>query len=133
MIDVVRRMGLLERIASHSLQDRSMAFLDGHGDPIAVMPSREDHAEGLTKGYEIERDVLLDMLFSEVRDTVEFVFDESISGLEDSAEEVAVTFTSGRRRSFRSCWVATGHTLPCGGCASARSRPSRSFCRATFR
>lgn len=50
--------------------------------------------------YEVERDVLLDMLFGEVKDDVEFLFADSISVLEESADEVAVTFESGKQRSF---------------------------------
>jgi 2-polyprenyl-6-methoxyphenol hydroxylase-like FAD-dependent oxidoreductase len=40
------------------------------------------------------------MLFNEVKDNVEFFFADSIAGLDESSEDVAVTFTSGRKRSF---------------------------------
>jgi 2-polyprenyl-6-methoxyphenol hydroxylase-like FAD-dependent oxidoreductase len=99
VVQVVKRMGLLDRIAFKSLKDRPMAFLDSDGAPVAVMPARET-AQGMTESYEIERDVLLDMLFDEVKENTEIIFDDSISGLEQSADEVTVTFTSGQRRSF---------------------------------
>ena len=98
VIDVVRRMNLLERIKSESLPPRPMAFLDAHGSPLPLALSQAE--EQPEEEYEIERDALLDMLFGEVRDHVEFFFADSISGLEQSADEVAVTFTSGRQRSF---------------------------------
>jgi 2-polyprenyl-6-methoxyphenol hydroxylase-like FAD-dependent oxidoreductase len=100
VVDVVKRMGLLERVAFHSLKPRPMTFLDAHGAPAARMPAQTDDAQGSVEAYEIERDVLLDMLFNEVKDNVEFIFNDSISGLEQSAEEVAVTFASGEGRSF---------------------------------
>jgi 2-polyprenyl-6-methoxyphenol hydroxylase-like FAD-dependent oxidoreductase len=98
VIDVVRRMNLLERIKSKSLPPRPMTFLDAHGSPLPLALSQAE--EEPEEEYEIERDVLLDMLFGEVRDNVEFLFADSISGLEESADEVAVTFASGRQRSF---------------------------------
>ncbi|MEI9979901.1 MAG: hypothetical protein WDN23_13070 [Edaphobacter sp.] len=96
VIDVVRRMNLLERIKSESLPPRPMTFLDAHGSPLPLALSQAE--EEPEEEYEIERDALLDMLFGEVRDHVEFLFADSISGLEQSADEVAVTFASGTGR-----------------------------------
>jgi 2-polyprenyl-6-methoxyphenol hydroxylase-like FAD-dependent oxidoreductase len=98
IINVVRRMNLLERIKSESLPPRPMIFLDAHGSPLPLALSQAE--EEPEEEYEIERDVLLDMLYGEARDHVEFLFADSISGLEESADEVAVTFASGRQRSF---------------------------------
>jgi 2-polyprenyl-6-methoxyphenol hydroxylase-like FAD-dependent oxidoreductase len=97
VIDVVHRMNLLERIKSESLPFRPMTFLDAHGSPLPLDLSQ---AEEQTEEYEIERDALLEMLFGEVADKVEFYFGESIASLQQSADEVAVTFASGRQRSF---------------------------------
>jgi 2-polyprenyl-6-methoxyphenol hydroxylase-like FAD-dependent oxidoreductase len=97
VIDVVRRMNLLERIIAASLPPRPMTFLDAHGAPLPLSLSQAEVPE---EEYEIERDVLLDMLFGEVKEHVEFLFADSISGVQESADEVAVTFASGRQRSF---------------------------------
>jgi 2-polyprenyl-6-methoxyphenol hydroxylase-like FAD-dependent oxidoreductase len=40
------------------------------------------------------------MMFEEVRSDVEFIFDDSIACLDETADEVAVTFKSGKQRSF---------------------------------
>jgi 2-polyprenyl-6-methoxyphenol hydroxylase-like FAD-dependent oxidoreductase len=91
-------MGLLERIKSASLPPRPVTFLDARGTPLSRAPgSAEEEPE---EEYEIERDDLLDMLFNEVKDTVEFLFADNIAGLEESTEDVAVTFASGRKQSF---------------------------------
>jgi 2-polyprenyl-6-methoxyphenol hydroxylase-like FAD-dependent oxidoreductase len=100
VVDVVRRMGLLEKIAAHSLPPRPMDFLDAGGVPLARMLAQAEDAQAVNDEYEIERDVLLDVLFDQVKDDVEFLFADSISDLEESAEAVAVTFASGMRRSF---------------------------------
>jgi 2-polyprenyl-6-methoxyphenol hydroxylase-like FAD-dependent oxidoreductase len=100
VVDVVKRMGLLERIASHSLKPRPMELLDRNGIAVARMPAKAHETEGSVEGYEIERNLLLDMLFDGVKDTVEFIFDDSISCMEECVGEVAITFASGSKRSF---------------------------------
>ncbi|MGI4757490.1 MAG: FAD-dependent monooxygenase, partial [Janthinobacterium lividum] len=99
VIDVVKRMNLLDRIISASLPSRPVTFLDAAGTPLfQVQGQKEEEPEA---SYEIERNVLLDMLFNEVNDNVEFLFSDSISGLEQqSANDVSVTFSSGVTRSF---------------------------------
>jgi len=98
VIDVVRRMGLLERIQSASLPPRPVTFLDALGAPLS--PASRHAEPEPEEEYEIERDALLDLLFNELKHNVEFFFAESIASLQESAEEVAVTFASGSKRTF---------------------------------
>lgn len=100
VIDVVRRMGLLDQISACSLPPRSTEFLDASGTPLARRPARNDDAQDPNGGWEIERDTLLDLLFDQVKNNVEFVFGDSIASVEETADEVAVTFASGTRCSF---------------------------------
>jgi 2-polyprenyl-6-methoxyphenol hydroxylase-like FAD-dependent oxidoreductase len=96
VIDVVKRMGLLERIIAASLPPRPVTFLHADGTPLSLAQADENPEEE----YEIERDDLLDLLFNQVRGQVEFLFADSIAGLKESSDDVAVTFTSGRKQSF---------------------------------
>ena len=98
VIDVVKRMNLFARIIAASLPARPMTFVDAHGSrlPLSLAQVEGEPEEE----YEIERDVLLDMMFEEVKGDVEFLFDDSIARLDESAEEVSVTFRSGTQRSF---------------------------------
>jgi 2-polyprenyl-6-methoxyphenol hydroxylase-like FAD-dependent oxidoreductase len=100
VIDVVRRMGLLEQIAARGLPPRATEFLDAKGASLAHRPARYDDARDDAEGWEIERDILLDLLFQQVQDDVEFLFADSIASLEESDTEVMVNFVSGTRRSF---------------------------------
>jgi len=99
-VDIMKRMGLLERIQASSLKAKAVDFLDVEGVRIARMPAQSGGAQGSNPEYEIERDALLHMMFEEVKSDVEFLFDDSIARLEETADEVAVTFKSGRQRSF---------------------------------
>ena len=99
VIEVVRRMGLLERIKSQSLPARPVVFLDERGLPLQQQRqvSVEEEPE---EEYEIERDALLELLFNEVKEHAAFVFANSIATLEETAEQVEVTFVSGRKQTF---------------------------------
>lgn len=100
VVDVVRRMGLLERVAARSLPAKADEFLDPEGVPLVLGAHPWEGREGSREGHEIERDALLDLLFDEVKDDVEFVFDDSIATLGETAGGVAVTFVHGAARSF---------------------------------
>lgn len=97
VVEVVRRMGLLDRIVGSSLPPRPMDFLDAAGAHLARMPADARNAPG-TEGWEIERDTLLDMLYDEVRGDVEFLFSNSVTALEQTHDEVRVTLASGEQR-----------------------------------
>ncbi|AKV04255.1 Oxidoreductase protein [Labilithrix luteola] len=99
-VDVVRRMGLFEQIRSNRLSlqrwdlknerdvtERSLLLRD-EGEP----PSEDE--------FEIERSVLLTMLFDAVKDHVEVVFDDSITALRETIDGMEVTFAKGSRRAF---------------------------------
>jgi 2-polyprenyl-6-methoxyphenol hydroxylase-like FAD-dependent oxidoreductase len=99
-VDIARRMGLLDRIQSRSLPARPVEFVDAQGACVGAMPDQGGNMEASVPGYEIERDELLQMQFEDVRDNVEFLFGDSIAGLEESADDVTVTFKSGSQRVF---------------------------------
>ena len=99
VIEVVRHMGLLDRIKSQSLPSRPVVFLNEEGLPLQRQ-RQEQAGEEPEEEYEIERDALLELLFNEVKEHAEFIFADSIATLEESAEQVDVTFVSGRTHSF---------------------------------
>lgn len=99
-VDIVRRMGLLEQIRSNRLSlqrwdikneqdvtERSLV-LRGEGEA----PSEEE--------FEVERTVLLNLLFDAVKDHVEVVFDDSISALRETNDGIEAIFAKGSRRAF---------------------------------
>ena len=101
VIDVVRRMGLLDRIKSLALPPRPVVFLDREGKPLEqIQPEGEQPGHETEEEYEIERDTLLELLFQEVQEGVEFVFADSVASLEEYAEHVDVSLASGRKQSY---------------------------------
>ncbi|QJD95735.1 FAD-binding monooxygenase [Mucilaginibacter robiniae] len=99
-IDIVKRMDLFDQIQSNKLVMKSVEFKDA--DDVTqrqdlTEPSPENHRE---EEYEIERDILLEMMYEAVKDEVEFVFDESISGLAEMEDQIEVTFKKGSPQTF---------------------------------
>ncbi|RKH14737.1 FAD-binding monooxygenase [Corallococcus sp. CA053C] len=99
-VDIVRRMGLFDQIRSNRLSlqrwemknerdvtERSLV-LRGEGE----VPSEDE--------FEIERTVLLNMLFAAVKDPIEVVFDDSITALSETKDSIEATFAKGARRTF---------------------------------
>jgi 2-polyprenyl-6-methoxyphenol hydroxylase-like FAD-dependent oxidoreductase len=99
-LEVVRRMGLLERLQEVHIDLRRLTFLDGDGSEVVSL-----HPHAVTGGVggrdlEVRRGDLTDALYAAVRDDVEFVFGDSIDTLDEHAHGVDVTFRGHGRRTF---------------------------------
>ncbi|MEU9189021.1 FAD-dependent monooxygenase [Streptomyces sp. NPDC048484] len=98
--EVVRRMGILPRLRDAHIDSTRCTFLHADGSKVAsVSPSA---VVGSVEGQDIEvrRGDLAASLYATVRDDVEFLFGDSIDTLDQSDQEVDVTFRSGQRRTF---------------------------------
>jgi len=99
-IDVVRRMGILERIAEHRLSLERWEFKNADDITERSMVLRQTGEPLPDDDFEIGRDELLDILFDLVHAEVELVFDDSITSLSESEGGVTATFKRGSPRTF---------------------------------
>lgn len=99
-IEVVRRMGILPQLQDAHLASPRITFLGADGGEIASLDAST--VAGSVEGHDLEvrRGDLTGILYAAVRDDVEFVFDDSVSALDQTADGVDVTFRSGTRRTF---------------------------------
>ncbi len=96
-VEIVKRMGLLEQIQSNKI-DMEVTEFKNSDDVTERLELREQLAED---EYEIERDVLLNIMFETVKDDVEFIFGDSITSLKEGSNGgVDVAFKGGERRSY---------------------------------
>ncbi|HEY0218801.1 MAG TPA: FAD-dependent monooxygenase [Afipia sp.] len=97
--DIVKRMGLFEQIEAARLKmegvERKNADDVTEGS-LQISPSSPPPEID----WEIERDTLLDLMFDIVKDDAEFVFGNSIATLDETGNEVRVSFEDGSQRSF---------------------------------
>ncbi|WP_405401354.1 FAD-dependent monooxygenase [Streptomyces sp. NBC_01104] len=99
-LGVVRRMGILPQLRDAHIDSRRLTFLDVDGSEVASL-SPHTVAGGVEgQDLEVRRGDLTGVLHAAVRDDVEFLFNESVDALDQSAHAVDVTFRGGGRRTF---------------------------------
>ncbi|MFB8276212.1 FAD-dependent monooxygenase [Nocardia colli] len=99
-LEVVRRMGILPRLRDAHIDSRRFTFLDADGRTVVAIDPHILGGSVASQDLEVRRGDLTDALYTAVRDDVEFLFDDSIHTLDQSADGVDVTFCSGGRRAF---------------------------------
>ncbi|MBW6524371.1 FAD-dependent monooxygenase [Sphingomonas sp. RHCKR47] len=97
-IDILARMGLVDRVRAKALPSRRFAFKDAEDVTLGSIGASGDHAS--QERYEIHRDDLLDILSDAVTGLVELTFARSIATLEEHAGGLSVTFSDGEQRDF---------------------------------
>ncbi|NUW37707.1 FAD-dependent monooxygenase [Nonomuraea sp. SMC257] len=95
-LDVIERMGLLEAVRARGTDMRHATHYDAAGHPVATMDA--DLFGGRTgDDAEIMRGDLNELLYDLTRDDVEYLFDDTITGI---AEDGTVTFERSAPRRF---------------------------------
>ncbi|MEV3939145.1 FAD-dependent monooxygenase [Glycomyces sp. NPDC049804] len=99
-IEVARRMGVLPLLQQAHIDTRRITFLDPVGREIATIAPHTLAGSVEGRDLEVARGDLTAILYSKVRDDVEFRFDDTIETLDQSADQVDITFRSGEQRTF---------------------------------
>lgn len=99
-VDIVKRMGLFDRISENRLAMERMEFKNSDDITESSQSRDQDPERPGNEDCEIERDVLLDVLFEAVGGGVEFVFGDRVTSLKEENDSVEATFEGGRKRSF---------------------------------
>ncbi|MEO7909631.1 MAG: FAD-dependent monooxygenase [Roseiflexaceae bacterium] len=94
-LGVLDRMGILPEIYRQQTHMRAVSYVDRFNKPLASMP-----AEMMSGDVEILRGDLSRILYEATRNTVEYIFDDSITALNQNNDGVHVTFQHHAPRSF---------------------------------
>jgi 2-polyprenyl-6-methoxyphenol hydroxylase-like FAD-dependent oxidoreductase len=97
---VVERMGLLDQIRAMTVTQRGIAWVDASGRHRAEMSVDAFGGNGIVSADEILRGDLAAILHDAARPGVSYLFDDTITALEQHADGVLVTFEKADRRSF---------------------------------
>jgi 2-polyprenyl-6-methoxyphenol hydroxylase-like FAD-dependent oxidoreductase len=97
--DILKRMGLFEQVRANRLKMEGIEFKNSDDVTEGAMRQQADAARA-DDGWEIERDALLDIMFDSVKDDVEFTFSNSIAALDETANDIDVSFEDGSKRAF---------------------------------
>ena len=96
-IDVIKRMGIFEQIKANALNLELVAFKNENDETVnSFAQNRYNNDEEI----EIERTALISILFDTIKDEVEFIFNNSITALEETPDNMLATFKDGSQRTF---------------------------------
>lgn len=100
-LDVLERMGLLAAAQEHKTRIRGASFVDRDGNEL-FRDTESTPTGGPVNSPDIEllRDNLVELLYGATQPSVEYLFDDSISTLQDDGDSVRVTFERAAAREF---------------------------------
>ncbi|GHO47777.1 FAD-dependent monooxygenase [Ktedonospora formicarum] len=98
-LDVAARMGILPQVQAAQVGTDGMTFVNASGKPIGkVNPNQFDEQPG--EDVELRRDVLVDILYGLTKESVDFLFQDTITALKQDETGVDVTFAHHEARQF---------------------------------
>jgi 2-polyprenyl-6-methoxyphenol hydroxylase-like FAD-dependent oxidoreductase len=99
--EVAERMGIMADLRRVSLGTRGTSYVDSANKRLASMSADLlGDSGGAVAEVEFLRGDLVRVLYAATRDDVEYVFDDSITGIEQGESGVEVTFERGTPRTF---------------------------------
>lgn len=105
---VARRMGIEDDIRDATTGELGTEFVRPDGSTVARFPAGTSDTEGATAELEILRGDLARLLVDATPDSVEYVFGNSITAIDDQDDHVWVSFDHGDDRSFDLVAIADG-------------------------
>jgi 2-polyprenyl-6-methoxyphenol hydroxylase-like FAD-dependent oxidoreductase len=99
-VHVAERMGILADARKASTDLREVWFVDGKNQTVATMDANFGAGPGKAGDVELLRDDLAQILYAATKDTVNYIFGDSIASLAQHDEGVEVTFEHGASRTF---------------------------------
>ncbi|MCQ4042652.1 FAD-dependent monooxygenase [Streptantibioticus rubrisoli] len=97
---VISRMGLMEQARALSVDQRGLALVDSAGRFTARMPADSFGGEGIVSEIEILRGDLSGLLHEATQSDIEYLFDDTVTGLDQDTDAVTVTFEKASPRRF---------------------------------
>ena len=98
--EVITRMGLMDRVRAISVDQRGLAMVNASGRITARMPTDSFGGEGIVSEIEILRGDLAQVLHEATLSDVEYIFDDTITGIHQDEHGVDVTFEKAAPRRF---------------------------------
>jgi 2-polyprenyl-6-methoxyphenol hydroxylase-like FAD-dependent oxidoreductase len=89
--DVVKRMGIFDRIRDRSSHEEGMEYVDSNNDCYArFRVDKSGKGNSMTSDIEILRGELAGILFDITKDSVSYIFGDMVKSLEETDKEVNV-------------------------------------------
>ncbi|AMP98385.1 Monooxygenase FAD-binding [Pedobacter cryoconitis] len=99
-VDIVKNMEIFQQIESNRLNMEVMEFKNSDDVTEGSIPMKKEGEGAADDECEIERDILLNILFNTIKYEVEFVFNNSITTISETKDAIQVAFKNGPECSF---------------------------------
>jgi 2-polyprenyl-6-methoxyphenol hydroxylase-like FAD-dependent oxidoreductase len=99
-IDSVKRMGIYEQLKANRLHVDLIEFKNAGNATEGSILLNNDDEEAPNDEIEIERDKFVGILLVSLKDEVEFIFNNSITALNETSHGLQVTFKNGAQHTF---------------------------------
>ena len=99
-VEVARRMGILEKLEAHRLHVELVEFKNADNITEGSITMGNDGGQLTDNDIEIERERFIDVMFDSLKSDVEFIFDNSITAMNETEHAIEVTFKDGPQQSF---------------------------------
>ena len=112
-VDVIRRMGIIDKVKAHGTTEAGIDFVDESGKAFASFPaSGNDEEQSFTSEYEILRGDLVKILYETVDGRVKTVFGAKVERYHERKEDgkVDVTLSNGAEAEYDVVIAADGQS-----------------------
>jgi 2-polyprenyl-6-methoxyphenol hydroxylase-like FAD-dependent oxidoreductase len=105
---VVERMGIVPRLTTSHVKVEKVTFLDEAGIPAGIIRPQAVSGGVAGRDLEVPRTALMETILDAMGGEVTFIYNDSISAIDQDADKVQVTFASGKARDFDLVFGADG-------------------------
>lgn len=106
--EVVKRMGIMPQIQQAVTKTRGISFVNKDNKILAGMDAELFGGEGPISQFEILRGDLAEILYAITKNTTEYIFDDTISAIQQDTDGVTVAFQKAAPRKFDLVFGADG-------------------------
>jgi 2-polyprenyl-6-methoxyphenol hydroxylase-like FAD-dependent oxidoreductase len=99
-VDIVKRMGIFDQLRSNALNLEKIEFKNSDDVTEGSIILKNEEEGLLSDEIEIERTKLVSILFDNLKNDVDFIFNNSITALRETKDEIKVTFNNGSQQVF---------------------------------
>ncbi len=99
-VNIAKRMGIFEQLKSNRLNLEMIEFKNAEDITEGSILLKNEGVELPDDDIEIERDKFLHILFDCLKNDVEFIFNNGITALNETKDDIKITFKNGPQRAF---------------------------------
>lgn len=99
-LDYAKRMGIFEQLKAQRLNVELIEFKNADDITEGSISMPGDNAELPDDEIEIERDKFIGMLYNDLKNDVGFIFNNSVTALTETEDDIKATFKNGPEQAF---------------------------------